>query len=68
MLWFINSILHIFGMAIVIEFDEGKAVRAYPARVKCRGFDEKINDLGYYQITYRYYYLSVRNHNLVKRL
>lgn len=51
MLWFINSILHIFGMAIVIEFDEGKAVRAYPARVKYRGFDEKINDLGYYKVS-----------------
>ena len=51
MLWLANSILHNFGMAIAIDFDEGKAVRAYPARVKYRGFDEKTNDRGYYNVS-----------------
>lgn len=40
-LLFINSILHAFGWAIVIEVDkEGNAIESYPARVKFRGFDE----------------------------
>ncbi len=43
-LWFINSILHLFGMAIVWypETDEIK-----PAIVKFRGFSEDCNDRGY---------------------
>lgn len=51
LLWFTNSILHNFGMAIAIDFDSEKAVKAYPARVKYRGFDEKTNDLGYYKVS-----------------
>lgn len=41
---FINSILHAFGWAIIIEADEdGKAIEtsAYPARVKFRGFSDE---------------------------
>ena len=38
---FVNSFLHIFGWAIVIELDENnKVISSYPARVKFRGFDE----------------------------
>lgn len=47
LLWFINTILHTFGWAITIDIDDNKIVDAYPARVKFRGFSEKINTEGY---------------------
>lgn len=47
LLWFINTILHTFGWAIVIDVDNGKIVDVYPARVKFRGFSEEINTDGY---------------------
>ena len=34
LLWWINMILHTFGWAICYEFDDGKIVEVYPARVK----------------------------------
>lgn len=35
-----NQILHIFGWAIVVQYDiKGDVKSAYPARVKFRGFD-----------------------------
>ena len=42
LLWFINSILHVFGYAIALTYDTktGKVIEAYPARVKYRGFKE----------------------------
>ena len=46
LLWWINMILHTFGWAICYEFDDGKIVEAYPARVKYRGFDVEFNDKG----------------------
>lgn len=49
--WFVNSILHTFGWAFVIEFNEGEITRAYPARVKFRGFTEKINTDGYKKVS-----------------
>lgn len=37
-LWLVNMILHVFGLALVYEFDEtGKLCEVYPARVKFRG-------------------------------
>jgi len=37
---FINTILHAFGWAIVVEVDEDGIINnCYPARVKFRGFD-----------------------------
>ena len=37
---FINTILHAFGWAIVVNADDkGDVVDAFPARVKFRGFD-----------------------------
>ena len=47
-LWFINSILHLFGMAITWnpDTDELKA-----AVVRYRGFDNKNNDKGYKMLT-----------------
>lgn len=47
LLWFINTILHTFGWAIVVESDNGMITDVYPARVKFRGFSEKINTEGY---------------------
>lgn len=42
LLLFINSILHAFGWAIVIEVDEdGHFSKCYPARTKFRGFDNQ---------------------------
>ena len=54
LLWFVNSILHVFGWALCIDFDnvEKKEVReGYPARCKFRGFTETANTLGYIRIT-----------------
>ena len=48
---FINSFLHIFGWAIVMEIDNEKISRVYPARVKFRGFNEKSIEKAYLQIT-----------------
>lgn len=44
MLWFINSILHSFGLCIAFD---PETQRMFPAITKFRGFDEKNNDLGY---------------------
>jgi ribulose bisphosphate carboxylase small subunit len=39
---FVNHFLHMFGWAIVIEYDDEKNVKdVYPARVKFRGFSEE---------------------------
>lgn len=51
MLWFINSILHLFGYAIVYEFENGKIKDVFPARVKFRGFSEENNTKGYQKIS-----------------
>ena len=49
--WFVNTILHTFGWALVLEFNDDKITRVYPARVKFRGFTEKLNTNGYRKIT-----------------
>ena len=48
LLWFINKTLHVFGWAIVMEMNKetNEIVRAYPARVKFRGFSEENNTEG----------------------
>lgn len=48
MLWLVNSLLHLFGMAIIWEpeTDELRAVIT-----KYRGFNEEANDSGYKKIT-----------------
>lgn len=51
LLWFINTILHAFGWAIVISADKGNIIEVYPARVAFRGFSKKSNDKGYAEIT-----------------
>jgi hypothetical protein len=52
MLWFVNSILHVFGWSIVVELKaNGEIAGVYPARVKFRGFSEDSNTQGYKNIT-----------------
>lgn len=53
LLWFINTILHLFGWAIVIDFSENgkEIIDVYPARVSYRGFSEEINTYGYNKVT-----------------
>lgn len=50
-LWWINMILHTFGWAICVDFDNGEIVNAYPARVKYRGFIENNNTAGYIKVS-----------------
>jgi hypothetical protein len=72
LLFFINQILHVFGWAIVIDFesyekntDDGIIKEVYPARVKFRGFDEKSIDEGYKKVTH---YLKENIDNLINDL
>jgi hypothetical protein len=53
LLWWINTTLHMFGWAIVVEIDNesGEINNAYPARVKFRGFNEINNTEGYQKVT-----------------
>ena len=51
LLWFINTILHIFGWAIVVEVDNGEVINAYPARVTLRGFSEESTTSGYQKVS-----------------
>lgn len=51
LLWMINQQLHIFGVALTMEFEDGKPIRLYPAECKFRGFDEKTNDNGYKKVS-----------------
>lgn len=52
LLWWINTILHTFGWAIVFNItEEGEITGVYPARVKFRGFDEKSSTEGYIKVS-----------------
>jgi hypothetical protein len=60
LLWWINAILHTFGWAIVTEVEANEngeycngctVTKAYPARVRFRGFDEKHNTSGYIKVS-----------------
>ena len=53
MLWFANTILHVFGWTIVCEMDEstGEITRVYPARVRYRGFNNETNTKGYINVS-----------------
>lgn len=48
MLWFVNTILHQFGMAILYDKDNDTIS---PAICRFRGFAEKNNDEGYKNVT-----------------
>lgn len=51
MLWWVNMILHTFGLAIVFDMEDGEIKDVYPARVKYRGFREKNNTEGYIKVS-----------------
>ncbi len=54
LLWFINRTLHLFGWAIVIDYEDmekGIIREVYPARCKFRGFDEKSESEGFINVT-----------------
>ena len=52
LLWFVNTILHLFGWAIVVfKNDNGEIEKVSPARVNWRGFSEESNDKGYKNVT-----------------
>lgn len=55
LLLIINQLLHVFGWAIVFEFDdatgEQKLKEVYPARVKFRGFDTNTTSKSYIQLS-----------------
>lgn len=51
LLWFVNRSLHIFGWAIVLDMDGDTVLRAYPARVKFRGFSESVEAEGFVGLT-----------------
>ena len=52
LLWWINTMLHTFGWAIVFEFDDNKNItNVYPARVKFRGFGDKQIEEGYQKVS-----------------
>ena len=51
MVWWLNMILHTFGLAIVFDMEDGEIKDVYPARVKYRGFGEKNNTEGYIKVS-----------------
>lgn len=51
LLWFVNTILHVFGWAICFDIQEGKVVDVFPARVKFRGFSEETQSKGYINLS-----------------
>ena len=52
LLWFINSILHVFGWAIVVIVNDFNNITdVYPARTKCRGFPMETNIRHYKDLT-----------------
>lgn len=51
LLLFINQILHVFGWAIVFEFENDEVVNVYPACVEFRGFDNASVSESYKNIT-----------------
>lgn len=51
MLWLVNTILHLFGYAIVYEIENEEIIDVYVARVSFRGFSEKLNSDGYIKVS-----------------
>lgn len=52
MLWFANRLLHVFGIALVLEFDDsGTCISAYPARCRFRGFSEETESDGFVRVS-----------------
>ena len=51
-MWWINRTLHLFGWAIVFEYNENKELeRVCPARTKFRGFSTESEEEGFIVLT-----------------
>lgn len=53
LLWWINTLLHTFGWAIVVSMDSEtkEIIEVYPARVKFRGFSQSSIEEGYRNVS-----------------
>ena len=52
LLWFINTILHVFGWAIIVNIDNnGNVISVFPARINFRGYSDSINQENYKKLT-----------------
>ena len=53
LLWFINTILHVFGYAIKykVDKDTGELLDVYPERCSYRGFPQESNTRGYINVS-----------------
>ncbi len=52
LLWWVNRTLHLFGWAIVYEFNsKGKIKEVYPARCKFRGFLANIEERNFRKLS-----------------
>lgn len=54
LLWFVNRILHLFGWAICVDYEDvekGIIKEVYPARCKFRGFSESCETNGFIKVT-----------------
>jgi hypothetical protein len=66
LLWFTNRILHLFGWAICIDYEDvekGIIKEVYPARCKFRGFSNEDESKGFVKVTE---YLSKNIKDLVE--
>ena len=53
LLWWVNRTLHLFGWAIVFDFEKDKKTikEVFPARCKFRGFGVKNEEEGFIKLT-----------------
>ena len=52
MIWYINQQLHLFGMALALEYDDdNNIIDFYPVKCKFRGFSNDVSDKGYNNLT-----------------
>ena len=52
LLWWVNRIIHLFGWAILMEYDDkDRLIAVYPAKVSFRGFSEKAEDEMFRKLT-----------------
>lgn len=65
LLLIINQLLHIFGWAIVISYNERGIPKMYPARVKFRGFSNEVVADAYLKVTE---YMRDNSENLLKEV
>lgn len=51
LLFYINTILHVFGWCLVFEMEHGEILNVYPARTEYRGFAEDTQEEEYIKIS-----------------